>query len=167
MQVNNRNSSGTDLSGATGTAANPLYIFSEPTAVAGSALSMSVTMTDASQIAAAAQGAESGDSSNAAAMAALEGLPIVGGQTPSGFYADFVSSLGSLVSEVQDENTAQNASVTQLQTARDSLSTVSLNDQASLMQQFERSYQAASQVFTLLNTVMTSALNIGVETAVS
>ena len=35
------------------------------------------------------------------------------------------------------------------------------------MQQFERSYQAASQVFSLLNTVMTSALNLGVETAVS
>ena len=35
------------------------------------------------------------------------------------------------------------------------------------MQQFERSYQAASQVFTILNTVMASALNLGVETAVS
>ena len=35
------------------------------------------------------------------------------------------------------------------------------------MQEFERSYQAASQVFSLLNTVMTSALNLGVETAVS
>ena len=31
----------------------------------------------------------------------------------------------------------------------------------------ERSYQAASQVFTMLNTIMASALNLGDQTAVS
>ncbi len=35
------------------------------------------------------------------------------------------------------------------------------------MQQYERAYQAASEVFTVLNTVMASALNLGVQTAVS
>ena len=65
------------------------------------------------------------------------------------------------------ENTAQNASVTQLQTRRDALSSVNLNDEAALMQQIERSYQAASKVFTMLNSIMASALNLGVETAVS
>lgn len=166
-QVNALNNGGSDLSGATGTAASPLNIFAEPTAVAGSALAMSVEMTDPSQIAAAARSAGTGDNSNAAALSSLASQSIVDGFTPSGFYADFVSALGSSVSEVQAENTAQNASVTQLQTARDSLSSVNLNDEASLMQQFERSYQAASQVFAILNSVMTSALNLGVTTAVS
>ena len=166
-QVNSLNNSGSDLAGATGTAANPLYIFSQAGAVAGSAASMSVVMTDPSQIAAADQGQGSGDNSNATALAALGTQPIAGGLTPSNFYSNFVTALGSTVSEVQTENTAQNASVTQLQTARDALSSVNLNDEASFMQEFERSYQAASQVFTLLNTVMTSALNLGVETAVS
>ena len=166
-QVNALNNSGSDLSGTTGTAANPLNIFAEPTAVAGSAMAMSVVMADPSQIAAAAQAAGTGDNSNAAALSSLASQAIVDGLTPSGFYADFVNALGSTVSEVQAENTAQSASVTQLQTARDSLSSVNLNDEASLMQQFERSYQAASQVFTILNTVMTSALNLGVETAIS
>ena len=41
-QVNALNNSGSNLSGATGTAANPLYIFSEPAVVAGSATGMSV-----------------------------------------------------------------------------------------------------------------------------
>lgn len=166
-QVNSLNNDGSDLSGTTGTAANPLYIFSEPGSVSGSGLSMSVVMTDPSQIAAAAQAKGSGDNSNATALAALASQGIVDGQTPSGFYSNFVTALGSTVSEVETENTAQNASVTQLQTVRDSLSSVDLNDEASLMQQFERSYQAASQVFTILNSVMTSALNLGVETAVS
>jgi len=166
-QVNALNHAGADFSGATGTATNPLYIFNEPTTVAGSAANMSVVMTDPSQIAAAAVGQGSGDSSNASAMAALLKAPIANGVTPPDFYSNFVTTLGSTVSQVQIENTAQNASVTQLQTTRDSLSAVNLNDEASAMQQFERSYQAASQVFTILNTVMASALNMGVETAVA
>lgn len=166
-QVNALNNSGSDLSGTTGTAADPLNIFAEPTSVAGSAMAMSVAIVDPSQVSAAAQGAGIGDNKNAASLSSLASQSIVDGLTPSGFYADFVSTLGSTVSQVQAENTAQNASVTQLQTARDSLSSVNLNDEAALMQQFERSYQAASQVFALLNTVMTSALNLGVTTAVS
>lgn len=166
-QVNNLNSSGTDLNGATGSAASPLNIFSQPSAIAGSAMKMSVVMTDPAQIAAASLAQGSGDNSNASAMAALATQPIVDGLTPSDFYSDFVTALGSTVSQVQIENTAQNASVTQLQTMRDALSSVNLNDEAAMMQQLERSYQAASQVFGILNTIMSSALNLGVQTSVS
>jgi flagellar hook-associated protein FlgK len=166
-QVNALNNSGSNLNGATGTAANPLYIFSEPAVAAGSATGMSVVMTNPSEIAAAALGHGSGDNSNAGALAALATKAIVNGLTPTNFYSDFVTALGSVVSQVQTENTAQIASVTQLQTTRDSLSSVNLNDQAALMQQFERSYQAASRVFAILNTVMSSALNLGVQTAAS
>jgi flagellar hook-associated protein 1 FlgK len=166
-QVNGLNNRGADLSGTTGTAASPLYIFGQPGAVAGSAAGMSVIMTNPSQISAAAAGGGSGDNANAIALADLASKSIVNGLTPSNFYSNFVTALGSTVSQVQIENAAQNASMTQLQTARDSLSGVNLNDEASFMQQFERSYQAASQVFAILNSVMTSALNLGVETAVS
>jgi flagellar hook-associated protein 1 FlgK len=62
---------GNDLDGVTGTVANPLYIFSQPTVVAGSAASMSVVMTDPNQIAAAGAGNGTGDNSNATAMASL------------------------------------------------------------------------------------------------
>jgi len=91
----------------------------------------------------------------------------VNGQTPSNFYATFVTTLGSTVSSVQTENTAQNASVTQLQAQNDALSSVNLNDEAIAMSTLERSYQAASQVFAMLNTIMASALNLGVQTTVS
>jgi flagellar hook-associated protein 1 len=166
-EVNGLNNTGSDASGTTGTVTNPLYIFNEPTALAGSALGMSVLMKDSADIAAAALGAGTGDSKNATAMYALSSQGIVSGHTPSGFYANFVTQLGATVSGVEVENTAQNASVTQLQTLNDSLSSVSLNDEASMMQKMERSYQAASQVFAILNSVMTSALNLGTETAVS
>jgi flagellar hook-associated protein 1 FlgK len=92
---------------------------------------------------------------------------VTNGPTPTGFFSNFVSTLGATVSGVQAENTAQNASVTQLQTQNNALSEVNLNDEASAMSTLERSYQAASQVFTMLNTIMESALNLGTETTVS
>jgi flagellar hook-associated protein 1 FlgK len=42
-----------------------------------------------------------------------------------------------------------------------------MNDQAALLQTYEQSYQAAAKVFTILNSVIMSALNLGTETAVS
>jgi flagellar hook-associated protein 1 FlgK len=88
-------------------------------------------------------------------------------QTPTDFYSNFVSTLGATVSGVQAENTAQNASVTQLQTQNDALSKVNLNDEAAAMSTLESSYQAASQVFTMLNTLMASVLNLGEQATVS
>jgi flagellar hook-associated protein 1 FlgK len=166
-EVNAQNDAGTDLDGATGTTADPLYIFSEPTEVAGSAEAMSVTMTDPNQIAAAGAGDGTGDDSNAVAMAGLANKTIVNGQTPIDYYSNYVSTLGATVSEVQTENTAQSASVTQLQTQNNALSEVNLNDEASAISTLQSSYQAASQVFNILNTVMASALNLGEQTTVT
>lgn len=176
-QVNALNNSGTDLdgvegtgtnaSGVTGTGTTPLYIFNQPTQVSGSALAMSVVMTNPNQVAAATFGSGTGDNSNAVSLASLATQATVSGQTPSNYYSQFVSQLGSTVSQVQTESTAQTASVTQLQSQVDSLSSVNLNDEASSMQQYERAYQAASEVFTILNQVIASALNLGVQTAVA
>jgi flagellar hook-associated protein 1 FlgK len=144
-----------------------LNIFNAPTQVAGSAASMTVVMTDPNQIAAASVGKGTGDNSNAIAIAGLANQQIVNGETPINSYSNFVSTLGSTVSEVQAQNTAQNASVTQLQTQNNALSSVNLNDEAAAMSTLETSYQAASQVFTLMNTLMAAALNLGEQTTVA
>jgi flagellar hook-associated protein 1 FlgK len=128
---------------------------------------MSVVMTNPDNIATAALGASTGDNSNATAMAALGKQTIINGATPSNYYSDFVSNLGATISSIKTENAAQQASVTQLQTQVNTLSGVSLDTEAASMQQMERSYQAASQVFTLLNTIMASALNLGTQTTVA
>jgi len=165
--VNAQNNAGTAANGTTGTAANPLYIFKQPTQVSGSAASMSVVITDPSQIAAAGAGDAVGDNSNAVALANIANQSIVNGQTPINYYSSFVSSLGSTVSQVQTENTAQNASVTQLQTQNNALSSVNLNDEAAAMSNLEKSYQSASQVYTMLNTIIAAALNLGDQTTVA
>jgi len=163
-QVNAINNAGTDLDGDNGNAGN---IFNAPTQVAGSAAAMQVVMTDPNKIAAAGLGLGSGDGSNATNVADLANQSIINGQTPSNFYSNLVSTLGAAVSETTTENSALTASVSQLQTQVNSLSGVNLNDEASNLEEFQRSYQAASEVFTILNTIMASAVNLGVETAVS
>jgi len=128
---------------------------------------MQVVLTDPNKIAAAGLGLGSGDSSNATVAANLATQAIINGQTPSNFYSNLVSTLGASVSETTTQNTALSASVTQLQSQVNSLSGVSLDEEASNLEEFQRSYQAASQVFTILNSVMSSALNLGVETSVA
>ncbi len=163
-QVNTVNNAGTDLAGDNGGAGN---IFAAPTAVSGSAAGMSVVMTDPNHIAAAGLGNGTGDNSNIVAMANLANQSIVSGSSPSNYYSNLISTLGTAVSSATTASTALGASVTQLQNQISALSSVNLNEEASMMQQYERSYQAASQAFTILNTIMASALNIGVETAVA
>ena len=162
--ANMANNAGTDLVGDNGNAGN---IFNAPAQVAGSAAAMAVVMTDPNHIAAAGLGLGTGDDSNALAAANLATQGFVNGQTPSNYYSNLVSTLGATVSETTTQNTALTASVTQLQTQVSSLSGVSLDDEAGNLEEFQRSYQAASQTFTILNSIMASALNLGVETAVA
>lgn len=173
--VNTQNEAGYDLNGNPGTA-----IFSLPAGATaqnptGSAAGIQVTMTDPSLIAAAGIVAgsspptpegSSGDS-NLLLMANIGGSGIVNGISPTSFFSNMVTSLGSLTSEVQSENTAQQAALTQLQDQINTISGVNLNDEAAQLETFEQSYQAASKLFTVLDQVMVSALNLGVETTYS
>jgi flagellar hook-associated protein 1 FlgK len=180
--VNAQNNLGTDKNGNTSTVvdamtgARSLDIFEPPPTlvangatghdVSGAALAMRVVMTDPGTIAASGTSEGVGGNSNAIAIGNLAGTLKIAGKSPSDFYAGLVTNLGSMVSQVQTENTAENASVTQLQTQRDALSSVNLNDEASALTMLERSYQAASQVFAILNSIMASALNLGQQTNV-
>lgn len=158
--INTQNEAGADANGNSGVA-----IFSLPGSATGAASQISVSITDPSEIAAAATGAGSSDDTNLLAMANLQDQNIVGGSTPSDYYSAFVTTLGSLVSSVSTQNAAQQASVSQLQNQIGSLSSVNLNEEASSLETFEQSYESASKIFTVLDQVMTAALNLGVETS--
>ena len=163
-QMNSQNAAGCDLNGDPGAAIFGLPAGATAADPTGSAAGISVIMTDPSKIAAAATGAGTSDNTNATAMANIANQAIVNGTTPAQDFSDLVTTLGSLVSEVSSENTAQQSALTQLQSQIGSLSGVSLNDEAASLETLEQSYEAASKVFTSLDEVMTSALNLGVET---
>jgi hypothetical protein len=84
------------------TGASDIY---QPSSASASALAMQGMMTDSNLIAAASAGAGTGDNSNAVALANLANQTIVSGITPTNFYAQFVSALGSTVYAVQAQNT--------------------------------------------------------------
>ena len=44
---------------------------------------------------------------------------------------------------------------------------MNLDEEASNLTQYERSYQAAAQVFNIINTLMASVLNLGEQTTVA
>lgn len=174
--INTLNNAGEKLDGTSGSSTNPNYMFYQPKDSDGAASTMHVIMTDPSMIAAASANAGIGDNSNAVAMAELANTPIVHGvdaagavtnTAPATFYSALISVLGSKVSQAHTESTVLNTSVSQLKTQVDSLSAVNLDDEASELTTFQRSYQAASQVFSILNNIMNSALNLGQSTAVS
>ncbi|HEX4005936.1 MAG TPA: flagellar hook-associated protein FlgK [Acidobacteriaceae bacterium] len=165
--INTQNAAGSDLQGNPGAPIFSLPAGATTANPAGSAAGIAVIVTDPSQIAAAATGAGTSDNTNVTAMANLASSAMVDGTTPTQYFSDFVTTLGSLVTEVSSENTAQQAALTQLQNQIGALSGVSLNDEAASLETLEQSYQAASKVFTVLDLVMTSALNLGVETSYS
>ena len=162
--VNAVQEAGADQNG-TATAGVPL--FKLPATATGAAATISVAITDPAKIAAAAVGNGPGDSSNAQTMAGLANQAIagLGGATPSSYYAEFLASLGSKVQNLTTQVSSVTASLTQLTTQQGSLSGVSQDQEAMNLQTYERSYQAASQTFNILNTLMGDALNLGVQGA--
>jgi flagellar hook-associated protein 1 FlgK len=161
-QVNQQNEQGIDGSGNAGQA-----IFTLPSSATGAAASIQVSATSPGAIASASSGEGSSGNTNATALANLSTANMVGSQTATGFLASFLAQVGSDTSGVTTNNTAQQAALTQLTTQRDSLSGVSLDQEASNLTQYQRSYQAASQVFTIVDSLMASAINLGVETTVT
>jgi flagellar hook-associated protein 1 len=162
--VNSVQESGADENGNPTTG---VPLFNITSTATGAAAGISVAITDPSQIAAAGAGDGSADGSNAQAMANLANQSIVGGTTPSDFFSGFLAQLGSNVQSLQTAVSSVTTSLSQLTTQQATLSGVNQNTEAANLETFERAYQAASQTFTILNTLMGSALNLGVETAMS
>jgi flagellar hook-associated protein 1 FlgK len=160
--VNQQNEQGVDGNGNAGGA-----IFSLPSSASGTAGQIQVVATSPSAVAAAGTGEGSSGNTNATALADLSTADMVGNQSASEFLASFLGQVGTDTAAATTDNSAQQATLTQLTTQRDSRSGVSLDEEASNLTQYQRAYQAASQVFTIADAVFASAINLGEETTVS
>lgn len=160
--VNQQNALGTDGNGNLGQA-----IFSLPSSATGAAASMQVATNDPKAVAAASPGEGSAGNGNAIALADLSTANLAGGQTASGFLASFLGQIGNDTAGATTEDAAHQATLTQLTSQRNALSGVSLDEEASNLTQYQRSYEAAAKVFSIVNSIMASALNLGVQTSVS
>ena len=161
-QVNQANALGVDGYGNSGGA-----LFIIPAGVAGSAAAIAVTTSDPKSIAAGATGEGSAGNTNAQAMADLATANIAGGTTAASFYASMLDQIGNAAASATANSTQQQTTLTQLTSQRDSFSGVSLDQEAANLTQYQRSYQAAAQVFAIVNSLFASALNLGEQTTVS
>jgi flagellar hook-associated protein 1 len=160
--VNTQNQAGLDATGNPGA-----LIFNLPANAPGAASTISLATSDPNAIAAASLTEGITGGTNATALGSLANATLLNGQTASQFYASFLTRLGSTVSRVSDENTTQQSSLTQLTTQQSSQSSVSLDQEAASLTQYERSYNAAARVFTIVDQLMASALNLGEATTVA
>ncbi len=116
------------------------------------ASTLAVTGLTPDQIAAAAANAPGGNG-NAIALAQLASAPAVNGATFTKFYGNLGSRLGNDVAAAQQNQTQAQDQLTQARTQRASQSSVSLNEEATKLLQFQQSYQAAAKMVTTLQSL--------------
>ncbi|KTB81038.1 flagellar hook-associated protein FlgK [Pseudomonas syringae] len=110
-------------------------------------------------------GAGSSDNRNALAVAGLQTAKTVGvtnggvGTSLSGSYADLVSVVGTLASQGKNDVTATAAVVGQAKASRDSVSGVSLDEEASNLIKYQQYYTASSQIIKAAQTIFSTLIN--------
>lgn len=161
-QTNTQNEAGLDGNGNAGAA-----LFTISSTASGAAASIAVATTDTSAIAAAATGEGTSGNGNALLLADLSTADAVGSQTASAYYSATLAQIGTAASGASTANTAQQTTLTELTTENSSISSVSLDEEASNLTQYQRSYEAAAKVITIADSIMASAINLGDAVAVS
>lgn len=160
--INNANQAGITMTGSGGT-----LIFSLPATVTGAAGAMGMNSTNPVVLAAAAVGEGATGNTNANLLAGLNQLPDGSGATVSDQLAAMLGSVGGLSAALKTQTDVQTASLTQLTTQRDSISGVNLDTEASNLTQYQRAYEAAAKLFSIVDTLLAASINLGTLTTVS
>jgi flagellar hook-associated protein 1 FlgK len=99
---------------------------------------------------------------NANQLAALENTPVanLGGMSLTQYFGQIASGIGAESQTATDNQTSQQQVVAQATSLVNQASGVSLDEEAVNVLQFQRAYQAAAQVLTVMNTLADSVLNL-------
>lgn len=154
--VNTQSLLGTDLNGNPG----QNFFVPPPASGQGAAASLAVAITNPSQIAASLDGTTGGNG-NATAIADLANQAIVAGQTPTDYYSGVVFNIGNTVANAQEEQSANQLVLQQLQNQQGALSGVSLNEEAANLMRYQQAYDAMARVVTIISSLTKSAVNLG------
>ena len=158
--VNQMLESGTvsSASGASAGAALFTYDSSTPSDAAAT-LAVNPAITAAQLAPVDASGNANG---NANQLAALESQPVkaLGGMSLTQYFGQITSEIGQENQNATDNQTSQKQVVAQATSLVNQESGVSLDEEAVNVLQFQRAYQAAAQVLTVLNTLADSILNL-------
>ena len=154
--LNAANHQGYDLGGNLGG-----VIFATPPAGnVGAAAGMSVSMSDPALLAASSDGS-AGSNGNIANFMAVHDNPLVNGQSPTEYYSSIVFQVGSDTSNASADLDAASQILQQLQDQQNSVSGVSLDEEAANMVQYQTAYQAAARVVSTIQALLLDAVNLG------
>jgi len=76
------------------------------------------------------------------------------------FFGNLAAGVGQQLSDANDQQSIQQQVVAQAQSTRQQISGVDLNEQAALLVQYQNAYQANAQLFTILNSLTQTAVNL-------
>jgi flagellar hook-associated protein 1 FlgK len=155
--VNQANTDGFDLQGNHGSA-----FFSIDSSATGTAASISLAISDPQAIAASSNG-DNGSNGNVASLLAVQGAPLVNGQSAADLLSGISFRVGSATSEAQAQVEASESIQAQLENQRADVSGVSLDEEAANLMRFQRAYQAAARVIDTANQMLELACNLGKE----
>jgi len=102
----------------------------------------------------------SGDGSNALKMGNLQNAALVGSNTLTQSYSDYVGQVGVLASQTALSDTTQSTLVNQLKTQQQSVSGVNLDEEAANLMQFQQMYQANSKVIQTAGNTFDTILDL-------
>ncbi len=158
--VNAQHAQGVDLSGTPGGDFFVPFTQPVPGSNAGAARSLAVAITDPDLIAAAGAGRGPGDNTNARLLAGIKDQSLFSAGTADQAYADLVFRVATDMKNAEDQVQIQKDLLQQLNNQRDSLSGVSLDDEAVSIVKFQRAYQASARFVTVLNALSDDLLRI-------
>lgn len=152
--INGQLASGLDQSGSPGA---PLFTYN----AAAPAKTLAAASISASQIAAAASG-NPGGNDNAVALSGIQNATIgtLGGFTFTQFYGNLSSTVGRDISNAQDDQTTQQQLLAQAQSIRSQNSSVSLDEEAARLLQYQQAYEATGKLITVINQMTQTLMGI-------
>ncbi|BCS33513.1 flagellar hook-associated protein 1 [Luteitalea sp. TBR-22] len=156
-EVNTLHATGYDLNGNPGG-----NFFTPPTGVAGAAaaLRMDATLMANPSLVAAAGIPSSGDNQVARKLADLRDASIVNGDTPAEAWTALVYDVGSDVSRAEAEQASRQEIVNQIEQLRDSVSGVSIDEEAAMMLRYQRAYEANARFFSVIDQTIETLLSL-------
>jgi flagellar hook-associated protein 1 FlgK len=125
-------------------------------------IAVNQTLIDRPQLLAAAKNGDKGDNQTARAIAALEQQPVAAldGSSLKDKYQSMVNGIAVSVASAKNDADASKAALDTLQSQREALSGVSLDEEAVNLMRQQRAFQGAAKLISTVNEMMDTVLNM-------
>jgi flagellar hook-associated protein 1 FlgK len=156
--INNQHAQGFGIDGSTGQ-----NLFNLSAGASGAAASISVDAAIAANpnklAASSSLASVPGDAGNALLLAGLAEKPVGSALSPGQAYSRLVGQIGARKAEAEQTLSTREAMTAQIETVRESISGVSLDEEMVNLTKFQRAFEAASRVLTTADELLEDLIN--------